>query len=326
MASTSIETKRPHRLHGSLGAGAFLQALACEGVDLDEVLSTCLRPDADAGVLLGGSLAEGLGNEAADVDLLVLLDSREGLRSEGEGLSLRSGRALEWLVYRSGIEINLEVFVRSDVERLMESFVSIAPALYDPTELEWIPMLQPFDLRFLHRLRTGWCLRGARLTNRWRDEFLVDLLPTYLTVLNFVTFNEHLEDAVSMLKDHPQSGVYVARKCVEWALQSCLAHAGFTSQNNKWLLRWCDQVADAEVAAFMASGRELLLDGSAMAEPTEYLRKVEDLGRRLLTDLERDPEIRRATDYLRARIKYIDYPSPSPSLRPEQGSLAAAVG
>ena len=152
MSSPDIQ-KLPHSLHGLDGPDAFVAALAAAGVDLDEVLATCVKSGADAGVLLGGSLAEGVGNSSSDVDLIILLESARELGSDSEGLAIRAGRSAELLLYRNGIEINLEIYVRADVEDLMSAFVSVAPVLYNPSEVEQIPMLQPFDTRFLHRLR-----------------------------------------------------------------------------------------------------------------------------------------------------------------------------
>ena len=297
--------KRQHGLGSATGHESFLAALANEGVDLDEVLSNCIRPGASAGVLLVGSLSERLGNEASDVDLLVLLDSRDDLRLAGEGLAMQSGRAMELLLYRNHIEINIELFVREDVERLMEAFISMAPALYDPAELKHLPLLQHYDLRFLHRLKCGWPLRGKRVVEQWRDEFMTDMLGTYLAVRYFSNYDELFEDAAIMLRSNELAAFHVARICVEQALLSALASVGFTGPDRKWLLYWCERAKDKPLAAFLQEGTSLLLMGSGQMPTRNYVEKVRTLGLRLLDHLRLDDDLRRATDFLRTRIGFV---------------------
>ncbi len=297
--------KLPHRLHGLDGPDAFVAALAATGVDLEEVLATCIEPGADAGVLLGGSLAEGVGNASSDVDLIILLESERELRTDCEGLAIRAGRSAERLLYRNGIEINLEIYIRDDVEDLMSAFVSIAPALYNPSEVEQIPMLQPFDTRFLHRLRNGWPLRGLNRIEMWRDEFMVDLLATYLVVFYFIAFCDLLEDANAMAEDLPEAGVFVGRRSAEHAMLSLLAKSGFTSPNTKWLLHWSGLARGQVPASLLDTGRSLLLDFVDPTDVRRYLHKVAAFGRDVLEVLRQEPELRSATDFVRTRFAYV---------------------
>ena len=310
MSSQDIQ-KLPHCLHGLDGPDAFVAALAAAGVDLDEVVATCVKSGADAGVLLGGSLAEGVGNASSDVDLIILLESERELRTDREGLAIRAGRSSELLLYRNGIEINLEIYVRDDVEELMSAFVSLAPVLYNPSEVEQIPMLQPFDTRFLHRLRNGWPLRGLHRIEIWRDEFMVDLLATYLVVFYFIKFCDFFEDAMAMAQLLPVAGVFVGRKSAEHAMLSLLAKSGFTSPSTKWLLHWSGSARGQCPASLLDTGQSLLLDFVDPDDVQRYLQQVAGFGRDVLQVLRQDPELRSATDFVRSRIAHISLESGS---------------
>ncbi|MDE2465764.1 MAG: hypothetical protein KGO02_18925 [Alphaproteobacteria bacterium] len=299
--------KLPHSLHGLDGPEAFLAALATAGVNLDEVLATCIKPSSETGILLGGSLSEGVGNASSDVDLVVLLESESELRPDCDGLIIRAGRSVELLLYRKGIEINLEVYVRKDVEELMSAFLSFAPALYNPSDVEQIPILQPFDIRFLHRLRTGWPLKGLRRIEMWRDEFMVDLLGTYLAVFHYNGFCDLFEDAVAMARDLPEAGVFVGRRGAEQAMLSLLAKSGFTSPNTKWLLHWSALARRQYPATLLDAGRSLLLDAVDDDEVQNFLHRLFEFGQNVLGVLRQDPELRRATDFLRTQIAYVAY-------------------
>ncbi|WP_421934793.1 nucleotidyltransferase domain-containing protein [Phenylobacterium sp.] len=305
------DIKRRHSLHQTRTAVEFSEALAKEGVDLDEVLGAYANATNPPGVMLVGSLAEGLANEASDIDLLILLDRREDGRDLSEGLGLHAGRAVEQLFYRNGLEINVEAFVREDVERLMTGFVTLAPALYDPSKLDRIPLLQPYDLRFLHRLKTGWPLRGQATVARWRDELLTALLPTYLALLNFNQFDEHFEDAMSMRADHPAASIFIGRICVESALLALLATVGFTNQNRKWLVHLCDKARPTAAGALLMEGRALLLESCGEADAVDFTDRVGAFGRQLTGHMRSDPELRSAIDFLREQISYVPVP-PSP--------------
>ena len=258
-----------------------------------------------------GSLAEGLGNRAADVDLLVLVDDRDAVRRNLEGLAMQAGRAVEALLYRNGVEINLEIFVREDVERLMTSFVSLAPALYNPVDLKRLPLLQAYDVRFLHRLRTGWTLRGEPTVEMWRDEFMTELLATYLAVRHLNNFDEFLEDAQSLVGSPHHSCVYVGRLAVEFGLFSILAHEGFTNPGKKWLLEMCAKVQSADAREVVDLGVELLLGDLRQIDGAAYLGEVQAFGVRLTAHLQRNPEVSKATGFMRERIHYLPGATPA---------------
>jgi predicted nucleotidyltransferase len=296
--------KSGHDLYQATDGAQFEAALRRRETDIDDLLRGLVSGGQPIGVLLGGSIAEGVANPSSDVDLLVLLEDNAEI-TPSDGLNLRPGRAVETVTYRAGVEFNIEMFRQRDVLRLIESFVQMAPALYDPHELDAIPMLQPYDLRFLHRLRTGWILRGPEVVDRWRDELMVDLLPIYLTVRHLNAFNELFEDALAFREIHPPASFLTSRTCIEHCLQALLACRGFTSQAKKWIPYWIDRLPVKEDSQLARAGLGMLLRGFDESELPAHLSAVRALGRDIAELLAHEPEIGAAMTYLRHNLTYL---------------------
>ncbi|RKG68726.1 hypothetical protein D7V80_11300 [Corallococcus sp. CA054B] len=297
--------KRTHQL--SSGQPLTTQTLRAHGVDVERILSELVSAPASCGVLLTGSLAAGNGTPSSDVDLMVLVPHRTSLISTKEGVRFKNSRFSEALQYCDGIEVNIELAERSRVAEIMTWMTAIAPALYKPSELKFIPIIDGPELRFLHRLRVGLPLMNPSLVASWRDEFLVELLPTYLTVRHFMEVHEYLEDAISHRAVSEESSRHVARIAVEEALVSILAALGVTSAARKWLLiesRKAMATASEVDRGLLEEG--LLLHADCATGPLGgCLTRIEALHQRMAQRMSAEPELARAVEFLQGSIDYV---------------------
>lgn len=301
--------KRRHSLFGHVNAETFTDALTREGVSLAALLGSLTAGDEAAGVLLVGSLAEGLGTPQSDVDLLVLLGNRDDIVMSAQDFVFTQGRIVEFLRYQEGIEFNLEFLFWDDVVALVNPLVDMAPALYDPSRVTSLPLLTYAELRLLHRLRTGWPLSGHATAARWVDELLVHLLPTYVTLRNYMDFHELLEDAWSAREAPPGALTHIGRLAVEKALFSVLGWHGLTNPNNRWLIHLAQRLDQGPSGTTAARAQELLFPPRTFDAPASigYLTDVTALGDAMRELYQPDPELRRAIKYLHSSIHYVDY-------------------
>jgi hypothetical protein len=198
------------------------------------------------------------------------------------------------------------VIDRPSMRHVLSSFVKIGPALYDPGKLEAVPMLPFRERRILHRLRTGWPLRGHQIVERWRDEFFTELFPTYMTIARFIGHRELFEDVVAHLDAEDGTFSLLARDSAIEALWCFLSLRGVTGQTNKWAARYAARLTgdDAQVIrrvmplvfpAWQPTG----------AERAAILDELQQFSQFLLDELGADPELSRATNYLLSRIHYV---------------------
>jgi predicted nucleotidyltransferase len=297
--------KRTHQL--ASGQPLTAETLRAHGVDLEHILSGLVSDPAACGVLLTGSLAAGNGTPSSDVDLMVLIPHRTSLVTSREGVRFKNSRFSEALQYCDGIEVNIELAERHRVAEIMTWMTAIAPALYKPSELKFIPIIDGPELRFLQRLRTGLPLLNPGLVASWRDEFLVELLPTYLAVRHFMEVHEYLEDAISHHAFSEESSRHVARISVEEALVSILAALGITSASRKWLIvesRKAMATAGEVDRGLLAEGLAILAD-CATGPVGDCLKRIEALHKRIAARLSTEPELARAVEFMQGKIGYV---------------------
>lgn len=218
---------------------AFLRERGLEPADLEAVLSPLPR---EAGVLLVGSVAEGLANRASDLDLLVLLEDDE---RAGDGSALDrefafpSQSAVEVLGQLRELEVNLETYRGESLGELGQAIHDLDALRRDPRSVPSLPVLCERDLRFWHRLRTGIPLRGFERVRRWQRDQRIDLLPSYVGVIYYITAFDYLEDAVSWVEAEPDglTALLTGRTAVEALILSALSCFGVTHPYLKWAPR-----------------------------------------------------------------------------------------
>ncbi len=297
--------KEQHALF-KLNRDEFDQKLANLDINLEEICLSHLKSSDDVGILLVGSFAEGFATASSDVDLLVLVPDSKTYTERQQDVNLRSGRSRELLTYINGVEINVDFVAFDEISGLIESFIEISPALYDPTELKRIPLIEAFDLKFLHRLRTGAVLFGEQSVARWRDELMVSMLPMYLSLRHFFLSQEALEGARSAPIEIDGTVPFITRVAAEHAMIALLAHDGFTSQSKKFMFRWIPNIENQARKELAESGRELLFPSFKMskAELETWQQRVDNFITGVETELRTNDNVTRCLDYLRAHIIY----------------------
>lgn len=302
----SEAAKEPHELHVAR-SGAELERLLerDHGIAVDALLGTHGLGGGSHGVLVVGSIAEGMGTPSSDVDLLVLVDG-ELPPARVEATTVQAKWTRELLLYEAGVEINVEVVTRHAMADALRAFIDVAPLLYEGQSVSTMPIVGLVERHLLHRLRSGWIVGGAAVVERWRDEFLVALLPPYLALLRFVSFNEMLEDASAQLASSDGSFSIMARESAGEALFSLLAIEGTTNQQSKWVARLAtDGVGPVHPEAFEELMRILFLPRElASEERQETLDSLERIGRYVGRVLDDSPHVRAAAAAVLDQIHY----------------------
>jgi predicted nucleotidyltransferase len=211
-----------------------LAAIAGTGLDLDALVADLVIDPAAVSVLLVGSLAEGLGTTASDVDLLVLADSPADQRAGGVVLAHDGGATVEFRCFEHGMEINPELAFRSEMRPIVGAFLELAPLLYQPDAQVRFPRLTRHQIRLLHRLRTGVTWSGPERVEMWRDELYTKLLPPYLALRYVSDLDRSYEQALVLREggaaaSSPFALAVAGRNVGEAALLAGLASVGVTN-------------------------------------------------------------------------------------------------
>jgi Nucleotidyltransferase domain len=194
------------------------------GVDLPAVLETIayLRDPNDT-VLVGGSLAYGLGNARSDLDIVIAgpntaeSSSRMPLEHFLNGL-----RVDVWKLTAKEID---EIFTRA--EECLASDAPFQGAFGD--------VFEQADLKLLHRLAYGVMIDGPPLrpiaTRSYRDIARDIVMREYAERMRDAT----LTAQVALRAEQPLPAMTAARFAVEDALQVTVAARGVPFSDNKWL-------------------------------------------------------------------------------------------
>ena len=305
---TITQQKMPHRLHECRTVDDLSKSLLEAGINLQQMEKKFIREGTPFALLLSGSIPEGTATAESDLDLMMLVEHTRDLKEDSSLLNVETGLAKETLFYTQGIEINIEFMCRDSLGSVIEALIALAPVMYDPREVERIPVIERPAVHFLHRLRTGWILSGESIVNRWRDEFMVSILPLYLSVNYYFEALEVLERAYSMVGGLPGSAAYLGHVAAESGLRALLAGAGYTGQGKKGIFPWCARLEAEDVSAAMMirAGRELIFPGflTEQDQQRKYLESVIQFIRLVREHLGRDEAIGRAINYLHTRVSY----------------------
>jgi hypothetical protein len=239
----------------------------------------------------------------------VLIESASDFISNNDDVNLEYGNSLEVLLYVNGVELNFDFMAKDRLRGVVESFISIAPALYNPEEMKSLILIGWEDVQFLDRLRNGWIIYNPKEIELWRDEFMVELLPTYIAVREYFEGIEFLEDAISAKKGINKSATYIGRMVVERGLFALLGSLGYTNQSKKWLFYWIEEVKDDSTRELLNSGVELLFPENPNKDSLteiEYVDKVAVFYRLVRRELDQNVAIAKAIKFLNSKINYID--------------------
>lgn len=296
--------KREQDLYRHSDVASFLAGLTEKGINFDDMVRQFVDMAFPFSALLVGSLAEGTGNAASDVDIMIIVQDAKALHVSPEYPRVDHGKSFEILTYENGIEFNIKFVLWDDVLSLKVTLEALLEGIGNPAKVSTVPYLPSWELRFLHQLRSGWLLAGTDLVRDWREALMTNLLPPYLAVRHFNEFDESLEDAGAMAEQHPDSAIYAARTAAENALVALLAVSGFTSPSHKWIFHWMDQCGNPDFARIFALGKEILLDDWRGRE-RELIALTFELGQLVERIITRDTVVSVAITHLRQVISYV---------------------
>jgi hypothetical protein len=246
--------------------------LAAHGLTADD-LAACI-PEIPPGetVFLTGSVSEGLANRESDIDLLVLGDAVWPLpRRVHQGPSeIAYSQALHPL------KLQIERVPFNHLEVLAARMAETVSAFHDPAAATRFHVFPDYDVRILHRVRTGLCLRHPEAAAQWRERLCCSYLPHYMMLLAIGQHFNRREDAIGEAREgRSESAVWVWRDALSFLACALLGSIEETHPYSKWWIRLL-QLRRDEAGADLADGLIERLTKPVWGDVTVYLRDAID--------------------------------------------------
>lgn len=224
-------------------------------------------------VILGGSIPEGLANADADIDLMLL----GGVRPH-DGQVVREGDAeVSFRMTFAPLKVQVEAVRLGQLEVLAGKMQETALALEDPENAPYLHSLSLADLRIMHRIRTGICLRNPEVVEHWRRLLYSDLLPKYMLVLMTVQHFSLREDAIGEAREQRrESSLWLIKEALSRAAGALLAAFGESHSYDKWRVRLLQLRAHA-IGANLAGALVEHLTNPKIGDLDTYIREAIDL-------------------------------------------------
>jgi hypothetical protein len=210
MESAGLETSRshfnvldpaPHTLYECRTAGEFRTRFeATTGRRVQQITADLLERGTPHALFGVGSIPLGMGTRGSDVDLIVLVDSKEAVSNGTESTVNDSQRAS---FVNETDALVAATFMQLQEGVLVEVQVALTPAIRSiyARLRRRSPELSETEIRILGRIRTGWLLWETegyleRNSINWNDR----ALPVYCCTRNFVTALTHQRKAEKALE------------------------------------------------------------------------------------------------------------------------------
>lgn len=272
--------KTPHVLHLVKTPEQLLATLEASGIDLLRLVFEFVKPNADPGVVVTGSIANGIATEASDLDLIVLLPALSAMKKRHATIG---EVAVNYMPHEDGVRTEVTMIVRGiDIN---VNFIANARACEEGVEIEGDPrraavnMEDHYQMRFLGRLGNSWTLRNEALVQRWRAFYEIDKFRVNRIATEFTAAAKNLEDMHASVGKGPGCVGILGVSIVSKAMQALLAYNGFCFVSGKWLRKANQMIADPGNASalLLAEGRRLLFPGLFATEREEeaYFREVQ---------------------------------------------------
>ena len=272
-----------HTLYECRSAEEFRERFeAMTGRPIQEVTEGLIRDGTPIAIFGVGSIPLGMATRGSDLDMIVLVASKEFITSDARAANNSQQAAFfnesDALVGGSFIQLHAGVLV--DVQ------VAVTPAVravYSRLRRS-SPELSEMEIRILGRLRTGWLLWE---TEGYLDRNSIDFddrtLAVYCCTRNFVTALTNHRKAAKALELHDVPlALHLGRACAEMAYLAYFASEGMVYLGAKWLA----QLGFARSAQERLARHPLLKEklhllfpvfGSTEEAATRYLREVGEL-------------------------------------------------
>jgi hypothetical protein len=254
MSPTVFETKRAHHLHLALTAEEFGVHFTQEMQGDPSWHPSRFIPEAALGaLLLVGSIPQGIGSPASDIDFVAIVGGEEDLPARFPGdpdivFAARTGSDRANVVsVRRGLEIDITYITLPGLRTIHEG--AVGQGVMPPLS----------DVKLLAQIRRGWTLQATdtfqSVLKTFRDDPLLDVRSC---VRAFVGALKTLEDAAAARADSPALALHLGRLSVERGLGAVQAAEGLVGLGDKWL-RLSDQRGGNQLSC--------LAEFTAFAEP-----------------------------------------------------------
>lgn len=271
----------PHTLHECHTVEGFRARFeSTTGCRVAQIADDLVARGAPRAIFSVGSIPLGMGTRGSDVDLIVLVDSKEALVS-GTGRAINDSQRASFINENDPLLAGSFLQLHQGV--LVEAQVAVTPAIHAVYSRlrRRNPELSETEVRILGRLKTGWLL--------WETEGYLErgvlhrtdrTLEIYCCTRNLVTALTHQRKAAKALELHDVAlSLHLGRASAEMAYLAYFASEGLVYLGVKWLA----QLGFARGAQERLLRHPLLQDNlhllfpalaSTEAEAARYLREV----------------------------------------------------
>ena len=262
--------KRPHDLHRCTNVDALVEALRSRGIDLVSLVYEFVKPSVEVGILVTGSIADGVATEVSDLDLMILLPGADAFKARRKREI--AGNVVTYLpadspdsdttvitLFLSGIELDL-VFVANPEAGAGSPGNDMALEEEEPFHRD----------PFLNRLATGWVVHGEDVVARWRAYHQTDRLRLKWIATEFTGAAKTLEDmeaGIGRSRGHVSA---LGASAVVHMISALLACNRFYCTSPNWMLKVNQLIGTVDPAM-----REALTEGAELAFPT-LLEKIDE--------------------------------------------------
>jgi hypothetical protein len=232
-----FSVRRGHSLYLSKDSADFSRRFEDEfSQSVHDFVSTLLHPGQEFVAFAVGSIPLGVGSSASDIDLYVVLESRDAIVEEQVGSRNSNSSAafvawnralisLELVRIVAGVEVNVAFILRAGWEELVRHLAGKGPELNER------------EIAILSRLRTGWPLS-------WAEEYLERCRPlvssaavdVFCCTKFYWVGQKFLEKAEKALTDGDLDlATHLIRVAAERTCQAYLASRGMAHAGVKWI-------------------------------------------------------------------------------------------
>lgn len=298
-----------HNLYIANNAKELKTTLSALEVDIAEIVKKRLREHCDFSILTVGAFVSRYARITTNLELMVLIHSKDDFVRNHTDTNFERAGSFSAIVKHKELELHINFMARDNLHSAVESFLSIAPALYNPKDIKRIFLMSEDDLRFLNNLKNGWVLFNEKEAATWKDEFMVELLPIYISIEEYLEGFKHLEKTILFSQESTDSNniVYGARKSVEHALSSLLGSAGDTCQDKSFLSHRIAKLKHHPLYTLLQSGEKLLFVSFApiqKKDSSNYLEEVKMFLQEVRQTLSQEPSIGKALEYLTEQFSH----------------------
>lgn len=256
MSKINLRKKEHHSLHCSENAEDFISRLMEAGIDIEKLLQEFVKPEYNAGIVLGGSIPERTATSVSDVDISILINDEGALKPFkdivwGESVFyLHRNKSIKsnWAVlFYKGVEINFEIKIDTAVGQLnSKSTVNLN------TE-------DKGEQRFLSRIASGWTLFNEKQVELWKEHYDIKQLQERKIISEFTLAIKELEDMKSSIGTSSGLSYVIGVHIVTRLIKSILASQDYFSPGTKWM-RKVNQLIDSdrELSIILGDAKKLL--------------------------------------------------------------------